>query len=331
MRNVLLLSFIFAGALTLAAQTPSTGTAPAKQAPATGTAAPAKPAPATGTAAATKPAPAPSPTPAATPAAPAKPAQTTDAAATAKQTTTTGTGTTKPRATSGTRASVPAPAGRSGVALRVTDVSGRMLSGVLVELSGPTMRQGETTEGQANFSQLQAGTYRLTFSGNNVTSFEREVTLASGKTAMLDITLNPAPPPREVIKEIAAPALPEPKLAVGPIGAAQWLSLYDLAEKEIESKAPRREVLVACSGNLRTSMVTLIREEQPTRMYQGAEVSYYVLGGEAAVNVSGKETNLPPGGYVAVPRGTPFSITAKGKKALSLLSVLSGEPCEQAK
>ena len=109
------------------------------------------------------------------------------------------------------------------------------------------------------------------------------------------------------------------------------LSLYDLAEKEIESKAPRREVLVACSGNLRTSMVTLIREEQPKRMYQGAEVSYYVLGGEAAVNVNGKETSLPPGGYVAVPRGTPFSITAKGKKALSLLSVLSGEPCEQAK
>ena len=123
MRNVLLLSFIFAGALTLAAQTPSTGTTPAKQAPATGTAAPAKPAPATGTAAATKPAPAPAP--AATAAAPAKPAQTTDAAATAKQTTTTGTGTAKPRATSGTRATVPAPAGRSGVALRVTDMSGR--------------------------------------------------------------------------------------------------------------------------------------------------------------------------------------------------------------
>jgi mannose-6-phosphate isomerase-like protein (cupin superfamily) len=326
MRNVLLLSFIFAGALTLAAQTPSTGTTPAKQAPATGTAAPAKPAPATGTAAATKPA------PVATTAAPAKPAQTTDAAAPAKQTPTTGTGTQKPRATSGTRATVPAAAGRSGVALRVTDMSGRMLPGVLVELSGPTMRQDETNDGgQVGFSQLQAGTYRLRFSGDAVTTFEREVTLTSGKSTPLDISLSPAPPPREIIKEVAAPPPPEPTPVVGPLGDPQLLSLYDLAEKEIESKAPRREVLVACSGNLRTSMVTLIREEQPKRMYQGAEVSYYVLGGEAAVNVNGKETNLPPGGYVAVPRGTPFSITAKGKKALSLLSVLSGEPCEQAK
>ena len=206
-----------------------------------------------------------------------------------------------------------------------------MLPGVLVELSGPTMRQDETNDGgQVGFSQLQAGTYRLRFSGDAVTTFEREVTLTSGKSTPLDISLSPAPPPREIIKEVAAPLPPEPKQVVGPPGAAQLLSLYDLAEEEIESKAPRREVLVACSGNLRSSMVTLIREEQPKRMYQGAEVLYYVLGGEAAVNVNGKETNLPPGGYVAVPRGTPFSITAKGKKALSLLSVLSGEPCEQA-
>lgn len=327
MRNVLLLSFIFAGALTLAAQTPSTGTAPAKQAPATGATAPAKPAPAPAAspAATTKPA------PAATTAAPAKPAAATDAAAAPKQTTTKGTGTTQTRGTSG-KTTTTAPAARSGITLTVTDKSGRTLEGVQVEMMGPTSRQDQTNNlGQLNFSQIQTGTYLLRFTGDAVTTFEREVQVAAGKIGHFDISLSPAPPPREIVKEIPAPPAPEPRPITGPVGAAQLLSLYDLAEKEIESKTPRREVLVACSGTLRTTMVTLIKEDQPKRMYKDAEVSYYVLGGEATVNVDGKEMTLPPGGYVAVPRGATFSITSKGKKALSLLSLLSGEPCEQAK
>jgi mannose-6-phosphate isomerase-like protein (cupin superfamily) len=206
-----------------------------------------------------------------------------------------------------------------------------MLSGVLVELSGPTMRQGETTEGQANFSQLQAGTYRLRFSGDAVTTFEREVTLASGKPTPLDISLSPAPPPREVIKEIPAPKPETPAAAVGPLGQTQLTSLYAMAEKELKSKSPKRETLVACSGNLRSTMVILAEKEQMQRKYEGAEVSYYVLGGDATVRVAEKDTNLAAGGYVAMPRGVAYTISPKGKNSLALLALLSGEPCEQAR
>ena len=317
MRNALLFSFIFAGALTLAAQTPSSAPAQAKPAPAPA-AAPAKQ----------------TPPPATTAPATAKPAPT--AAATPTQTSTTGTGTTKPRPTTGTRATTPAPAARSGITLNVADMGGRSLQGVTVEVNGPTTRRDETNaSGQANFASMQAGIYRLTFSGEHVTTFEREVTLSSGKISNFDITLNPAPPPREIVKEVAAPAAPPaPVAVVGPPGQAQLTSLYDVAESELKSRTPRREMLVACSGNLRTTMILLADKEQsslPKRMYDSAEVSYYILGGEATMRVGETEKNLAAGGYAAVPRGTPVTISRKGNKPLSLLSMLSGEPCEQAK
>jgi mannose-6-phosphate isomerase-like protein (cupin superfamily) len=254
------------------------------------------------------------------------------------QTPATGTGTAKPRATTGTRpaTTTPAPAGRSGVALTVTDMGGLTLPGVTVELIGPSDRKGETSPGgQLNFPGLQAGTYRLQFSGENVTAYEREVSIPAGKTVTLDISLNPAPPPREIIKEIPVPAPPVAAApaapVIGPLGSPQALSLYDMAERELKSKTPQREVLVACSGNLRTTLVTLVREDQAQRMYEGAEVSYYVLGGDPIVKIDGKDAQLSAGGYFAVPRGVPFSITRKGNKAVSLLALLSGAPCEEAR
>jgi mannose-6-phosphate isomerase-like protein (cupin superfamily) len=236
----------------------------------------------------------------------------------------------QPRATTAARGAQ--AAGRSGIALTVTDLRGAPLPGIAIELSGPTTRVAETSAGgQATFPGLQAGTYRLRFSGEPVTAFEREVTLTAGRTVTLDISLSPAPPPREIIKEVAAPAAPPPPPSMGPLGEPQALSLYDLAEAELKSKQPRREVLVACSGNLRTSLVTLTKEDLPQRNYQGAEASFYVLGGEAIVRVEGKERTLQAGGYATIPRGVPFTIGRRGNKALSLLSVLSGEPCEEAR
>ena len=291
MRNALLLSFILASSIALSAQAPAGGAPPAAPRP-TPSPAQAKPAPAPAQA---KPAPA------------------------------------QPRATTAARGAQ--AAGRSGIALTVTDLRGAVLPGITVDLSGPTTRVAETSAGgQATFPGLQAGAYRLRFSGEPVTTFEREVTLTAGRTVTLDISLSPAPPPREIIKEVAAPAPPPPPPpAVGPLGEAQALSLYDLAETELKSKQPRREVLVACSGNLRTSLVTLTKEDLPQRNYQGAEASFYVLGGEAIVRVEGKERTLQAGGYATIPRGVPFTIGRRGNKALSLLSVLSGEPCEEAR
>lgn len=313
MRNALLFSLLVALTVSVSAQTPpSQNAAPAKpgaQAP-TAKPAPAPPPPTTKPAAA---APA-----GQTPAAQTPPARSGQAPTSKPAAAATGRGTQN---------------SRTGVALTVTDMRGTTLSGVHVELSGATPRMGETdASGQINFTGLQAGTYRLTFSGDTVTSFEREVALKAGVNTF-DISLRPAPPPKEVEKivEVAAPAPPPQAPVLGPLGMTQAMSLYDLAEKELKAKSPRREILVACSGNLRSTVVFLTQPEPLQRKYEGAEATYYVLGGEANVNVDGKEGGFAAGGYIATPRGAVISIARRGNKPLTLLTVLSGEPCEEAK
>jgi hypothetical protein len=220
-------------------------------------------------------------------------------------------------------------AGRSGVAITVTDASGMTLAGVRVELTGPTPGSGETgADGQANFPGLQAGTYRLRFSGDTVTTFEREVTLAAGQIAKLPIRLTPAP--ATVQAAPAAPAPPPPP-SLGPEGKPQILSVVDLVERDlIGSNVPRKDALVACSGNTRTMLVQL-NEPQARRVYAGAESLYYVVAGEGAMSVDGRDVPLQAGVYASLPRGTAHALTRKGRRPLILLAMLSGEPCEQAK
>jgi mannose-6-phosphate isomerase-like protein (cupin superfamily) len=242
-----------------------------------------------------------------------------------------GAGTPAARSTTATRASA-APA-RSGIAMTVTDMRGGALPDVTVELTGLTDRRDVTgPTGQVNFTGLQAGTYRLRFSGDTVTAFEREVVIAASKTTTLDISLNPAPPPKEIIREIAAatPPPPPPAPIVGPAGSPQTISLYDTVERELKQKQPE-DMVVSCSGNLRSTVVFLVGKDQAERLYDSAEASYYVLGGDAVFRVGGKDTTLGAGGFVSIPRGVPFSITRRGNKSVELLSVLSGSPCEQAK
>ena len=90
----------------------------------------------------------------------------------------------------------PATSARAGMAITVTDPRGATLGGIRVSLSGATTRNGETDpSGNLNFTGLMAGTYRLRFDGDNVISFEREVTLRSGQVLDVDVSLNPAPEP----------------------------------------------------------------------------------------------------------------------------------------
>jgi hypothetical protein len=279
--------------------------------------------------------------PAQTPATPATGKATTGAPATTGKATgsTPATGKGAAPAATGTRGTTTstsrnAAAPRSGIALTVTYMGGATIPGVQVEVTGPTERKDNTDSGgQVNFPQLQAGTYRLRFSGDKVTAFEREVTLTSGTVSMLDISLSPAPPPKEVIREVKAPATVTPTVAatkVGPIGMPQLKSLYDMAQAELKASQPRPETLVACSGNLRSTLV-ILNKEQSRRLYDAAEASYYVLGGEATFTVGEETKTLEAGGYTAIPRGVPFSIERRGKKQLALLALLSGAPCEEAK
>jgi len=224
-----------------------------------------------------------------------------------------------------------APAARSGMAITVTDPRGTILAGVHVEVLGTSDRSGDTSaNGQLNLTAMRAGTYRLRFTGDAVIAFEREVTLRAGQIAALDITLNLAPKaPEPVAPPSPPPPPPPPAPVVGPSGQPQALSIVDLVERElIGGNQPRRESVVSCSGNTRSTLVQL-NQDQPERLYEEAEVAYYVVAGEGAVGINGRDTALMAGSFVSLPRGTAHILVRRGRRPLILLATLSGEPCEQ--
>jgi len=216
------------------------------------------------------------------------------------------------------------------MAIAVTNPRGGALPAVHVEVIGASDRAGDTdASGQINFTGMMAGTYRLRFSGDTVLTFEREIAIRAGQVADVDITLNPAPPPRP---EPPPPAPPAPVAApVGPAGKPQILSIVDLVERElIGNGQPRRETLVACSGNTRTTLVQL-NQNQPDRLHESAEVSYYVVAGEGAVRINDRETALTASSFVSLPRGTLHSLVRRGRRPFILIATLSGTPCEEAR
>lgn len=196
-------------------------------------------------------------------------------------------------------------------------------------ISGGSDRSGETdNSGQVNFVGMQPGTYRARFDGPKVTAYERDITVRAGNPTVLDVMLNaaPAPPPAPPPPVAAAPAA----APLGPAGMPQVLSIIDLAEKQLGGNQARRETVVACSGNTRTTLVVL-NQDQPDRLYAGAEMEYYVVAGQGAVRIGGRDTPVAAGSYVSLPRNTGHGIARRGNRPLILLSILSGEPCEDSK
>ena len=223
------------------------------------------------------------------------------------------------------------PAGTvAGMAITVTDGKGTPFSDVTVEMTGAAERNGKTDgAGQLSLPGLRAGTYRLRFSGDAVTSFEREVRLKAGEIAKLAITLTPAAP----VKVAPAPPPPAPVTppapAAGPVGQPQLGSLPKVADQERNTKE-RREVILSCSGNTR-NMLLALTDEQPQRIYDTAESTFYVLSGQGAAIVGKIQSVITTGSFIAVPRGTPFVLARQGNRPLIMLWTLSGEPCEAAK
>jgi Carboxypeptidase regulatory-like domain/Cupin domain len=221
----------------------------------------------------------------------------------------------------------PAPAARTALVITVTNPEGATLPGIHVEVLGAADRRGETdTSGTLRLANMRPGTYRVRFSGPDVITFEREAVVRAGQTADLDVTLHPAPEaPSE--PEPAPPPQPAVNTAQGPVGQPALMSILDLLEKNFIGKQPRKETLLGCSVNMRAMMIQL-NEEQPERLYDTADSAYYVLGGEGVIRLNGRESALVTGSFALVPRGTSHAFVRKGRRPLILLSVLSGEACQ---
>ena len=105
------------------------------------------------------------------------------------------------------------------------------------------------------------------------------------------------------------------QVALGPKGQPLTHVIGDLLEKEYVGKQPRRETLLSCSGSERSTMIQL-NEALPERLYENADAIYYVLGGEGAIMMNGKETRLGLNAFVSVPRGTSHSFSRRGNRLL---------------
>jgi hypothetical protein len=220
------------------------------------------------------------------------------------------------------------------MAITVTDPKGATLPGISVGVTGATARSGETdSSGHLNFTGMMAGTYRLRFDGEKVISFEREVTIRGGQVQDVDVMLNPAPepPPAPTPPPQTTPVpAPAPAIVVGPKGQPQTVPILDWLDKEFVGREPRRESVLACSGNERTTILQL-NDPLPQRLYEQADIVYYVLGGEGSVTLDGRNSRVATNAFISVPRGTAHSFERRGNRPLMLLAVLGGEPCERAK
>ena len=217
------------------------------------------------------------------------------------------------------------------MAITVTNNQGTTLPEIRVEVLGTSDRSGDTnSSGQLNLTAMQAGTYRVRFSGDRVVTFEKEVILRAGQITNLDITLNAAAPPPEPPPPAPAPAPPAPvPPTVGPAGQPRTLSIVEMIEKEIiPGNQPRRDSLVSCSGNSRSTLVQL-NQDQAERLYDTAEVTYYVIAGEGTAKMAGRDAALVAGSFVSVPRGTAHSLIRRGRRPLIMLATVSGTPCEE--
>jgi mannose-6-phosphate isomerase-like protein (cupin superfamily) len=220
---------------------------------------------------------------------------------------------------------------KTAIVIEATDTRGLGLPDVTVSLAGPVPREATTdASGTVRFLGLRPGTYRARFSGEHVVTFEKEVTVAAGRTAETEATLSAAEPKPEPPPPPPPPQPPPPPPApvVGPAGKPHAVDL--LARQRLGRGQTRLETLLGCSGNTRSTLLQLA-QDQPQRLYESAEVVLYVLTGEAGIAMGPAEGVIAEGGFVSIPRATPFTLKRRGNKSLEVLVVLAGEPCEEAR
>ena len=227
-----------------------------------------------------------------------------------------------------------APAAPATVVLTVTvtDSTGSPLADVRVSAIGPVDREGVTTAmGQLRMLGIRAGTYRLRFEKDGFHTFEKEVTWRAGTPApSAEATLTPAPPPPPPPEPPKPEPTPTPEVPDYPAGKPANLSIPDYIERNhISTKEPQKENLIGCSGGAQT-WLWQVREPWQNRSHESAELLLYVVGGEGAVTLAGREVQVEAGTYFLIPRGTTYGLAKRGRAAaLYLLATLSGPPCAQ--
>jgi mannose-6-phosphate isomerase-like protein (cupin superfamily) len=218
-------------------------------------------------------------------------------------------------------------AGRPNITVTVTNMSGRGVEDVMVRASGPVDREARTdANGAVMLRNMSPGAYRLRFEHGEFITLERELTHgARGTNVSVALSAAPSkpaaepePPPK--VEASAAPALP-------PAGPPTFVSIPDFVEKNYVGGAPQLTSPVGCVPSA-SSKVVQLREPLAEHSHENADELLYVVAGEGTHKIKGNDIPLDAGMFVTVPRGTPHSITRKGRNPIIVLSIVT-EPCQQ--
>ena len=215
--------------------------------------------------------------------------------------------------------------------IRVTDRSGAPAQGASVTAEGPVSREGTTdATGAVQFRTMSAGTYRVRAGGERFISLEKEIAVRAGTPATAEFALSAAPPPPPPPPAPEPP--PPPPAPTGPAAVAgepRVLSIADLAERSLSGRDPMRVVPIGCSG-LDNAHMLVLRETLNAPANAGLDQLLYVVAGEAMLTLDGRDQPITSGWFALVPRGTPHTLTRRGRNPAIVLTIAGGQPCTSA-
>jgi hypothetical protein len=222
----------------------------------------------------------------------------------------------------------------STLQVHVTDRKGLPVQGAKVVAEGLVGRESTTDAvGQVLLLNVPNGTYRVQVSHDAFITFEKEANVRAGTTAApVEFTLTAAPPPPPPPPAPLPPPLPAPApaAAVAPAGEPRVLSVFELFEKSPDVKDPFKYFPIACSG-LDNTQLLVVRDSFRASADATIDRMLYLVGGEATLSSSGRETKLAPGWYALVPRGAGLTLTrtGKGKNPAVILAIAGGQACSK--
>ena len=162
----------------------------------------------------------------------------------------------------------------------VTALDGKTLPEVVVKAAGPEHREAPTDpSGLVTFANMSPGTYRLRFEHPGFVTFEKEVSLTSGKPLRASASLSAAPPPPPPPKVELPP--PPPSNATPPPGGYQpnVANFESWIDSSFIGRAPSKRLPSGCTASATTTMVQT-NESIAERTRADADEVIYVVAGE---------------------------------------------------
>jgi mannose-6-phosphate isomerase-like protein (cupin superfamily) len=225
------------------------------------------------------------------------------------------------------RAAAPAATKLATITIQVTDALGAPLPNATVTTTtGVVSREGVTAaDGSLRMVNMRPGTYRLRFVHEASMTLERELTLRSGESLNLDVSLTAAPPPPKAPEPVAPPPAPT---ALGPPGDPRVIPVPLFLEKNfIGGREGRKESLLGCTAT-GTATLHQLREAWPAHTHDQAEEWIYVVAGEGMLRLGTTEQKVQAGTFSLVPHTMSHALIPQGRNPLIIISVLSGPECK---